>query len=210
MHTTNAEDRVALTVSTMTSTKILIDLMDPKNDSAWKSFVGRYRPLVVRFARRYGLRADRAEDAAQETMMAFAGSFQKGNYDRERGRLRHWLFKIAHNHILKVLENLGRGERNVSPDTGSTDPLDKVPAPDNPEAVWEPEWRQAVLRACLEECRHFFDPKTLEAFELFARRGLPAREVARLLGISENAVFLAKHHVLNKIRELIPAVETDF
>ena len=68
--------------------------------------------------------------------------------------------------------------------------------------VWEAEWRKAVIRQCMEEVRHQVEAKTMCAFELFALRGWPVDKVAEHLGMSPNAVILAKRRVLSRMREL--------
>ena len=74
------------------------------------------------------------------------------------------------------------------------------------EAVWEQEWHAAVLRQCLAEIAREVEPSTIAAFERFALRGESAESVARALGLSANAVYGAKRRVLQRIRELIPAM----
>ena len=46
-----------------------------------------------------------------------------------------------------------------------------------------------------------FNPTSWEAFRRFALDGRPAGRVAEDLGISENAVLLAKSRVLKRLRE---------
>jgi DNA-directed RNA polymerase specialized sigma24 family protein len=64
-----------------------------------------------------------------------------------------------------------------------------------------------VLQQCLEEVRRDVDPKSVEAFELFAWKGLSAQEVADRLGMTPNAVFIAKHRILRRIRDLAQQME---
>jgi RNA polymerase sigma-70 factor (ECF subfamily) len=73
--------------------------------------------------------------------------------------------------------------------------------------AWEEEWRQAVLKACIAELRQQVEPVTLEAFELYALQGVAADEVARRLGISRNAVFLAKSRLLARLRDMQTQME---
>ncbi len=74
--------------STETSTQLLNALKSPANKTAWRDYVNRYRPVVVRFARRLGLDADQSEDAVQQTLIAFSESYREGRFDRTKGRLR--------------------------------------------------------------------------------------------------------------------------
>jgi RNA polymerase sigma factor (sigma-70 family) len=192
--------------ATVTSTALLQALRCSENRTAWQNFTERYYPLVWRFARRLGLGPADAEDAAQETLLAFARAYQAGQYDRDKGRLHDWLFGIARRQIEWVRRRLGREVQLPSP-TDGTGPLERIPDDDPQVQLWEEEWQQAVLHQCLREIRGAFEPKTVEAFELFAWKGLSAGEVAARLGMTPNAVFLAKHKILKRIRELVPRME---
>ena len=76
-------------ISTVTNTILLAGLEKPENCTVWQQFVDRYRPLVMHYAQnRFGLGLHDAEDAAQNTLAAFAEAYQKGQYDRDKGRLR--------------------------------------------------------------------------------------------------------------------------
>ena len=46
-----------------------------------------------------------------------------------------------------------------------------------------------------------FNPKTWKAFQRFGVDGVPAGRVAEELGMTENAVILAKSRVLKRLRE---------
>ena len=192
--------------STMTSTLLLEGLRRPDNHTVWQDYVDRYRPLLVRFARRLGVPEADAEDLAQQALCAFADGYRNGAYDRERGRLRAWLFGIARNFVRRWLQRPPR-ELQAADASAGTGFLERISTEDQIAEIWAAEWRQAVLQQCLLEVSLEVEPRTFRAFEQFARRGLPAREVAAELGISENAVFGAKRRVLRRIRELLPKME---
>jgi len=197
----------AVSLSTATSTYLLDGLKSSDNRTVWQQFVGRYRPAVFKFACGLGLREDDAEDAAQQTILTFATAYQDGKYDREKGSLRHWLFGIARNEIRNTARKLRKREIQIVDQVEQAGFFDRLEDDNRLERTWEEEWRQAVLSQCIEEVRHVFEAQTIEAFELFAWKGWPARRVAEHLGMSENAVFLAKHKVLKRIRELLPLME---
>jgi RNA polymerase sigma-70 factor (ECF subfamily) len=180
-------------------------LKNPQNRPVWQQYVDRYRPFIVGYGRKLGLTEDEAEDAAQETLVEFSEAYRAGRYDRDRGRLRSWLFGIAHNCIRNVLRRRQARERVL--DSRAEDLLASLAARDDLDAVWEAEWRSAVLQQCLAEARRELQPATVEAFELFSIQGLPAAEVAARLGMTSNAVFGAKHRVLARIRSLLPLME---
>lgn len=194
-------------LNTITNTVLLEGLRDAGNRSVWSQFVGRYQPLIVKYARRFGLHDADAEDAAQQALIAFCGAYQEGKYEREKGRLRVWLFGIARNQIRNAIKKGRRREVQITDNSTGTDFFARNLDDDTFERLWEEEWREAVLRQCLQEVAREFDPKTIEAFELFAWKGQTAQAVAERLGVTPNAVFIAKHRIMKRIRELMPKME---
>lgn len=189
----------------VTNTQLLEALRRPDPAGVWPLFDRRYRPMLLRYARRMGLGASDAEDVAQNALMGFVRSYRDGLYDRTRGRLHDWLFSITRREIA----NFRRAARRVPGPLADAD----APEPRDEAAdlrLWEEEWRRAVLDHCAEIVRAEVEPRTFEAFELFARHGKSAAEVGALLDLTESAVFNAKRRILRRIRELLPGVEDSF
>lgn len=182
-----------MSTTTATSTELLNALFDP-GAGAWGAFVGRYRPLIEAFAERSGLGADEARDVAQATLLEFYRSYSEGKYQRDRGRLRDWLFGIARHRIGRVRRE---PERRALP---LGDDVDAALADDS--ARWEAAWQRELLLAALARAKADVEPTTFEAFELFALAGVPSRVVAESLGITENAVYGAKRRVMARLREI--------
>lgn len=195
---------------TVTSTDLLTALRDPRNHEVWGRYVDRYRPLIVQYCKRLGLHDADAEDVAQTTLATFSGAYRDGKYDRERGRLRVWLFAIARNQLNTWYRRRREKEIQVGGSSDATDFFAGLSDETKSEEIWEQEWREAVLRQCLLEVRQEVDPKTFEAFELFASAGQSAEEVGRRLGMTANAVFSAKRRILRRVRELLPAIDDAF
>jgi RNA polymerase sigma factor (sigma-70 family) len=188
---------------TATNTCLLVGLRDMRNEQVWQEFCNRYCPVLVNFGRRLGLSEQDAEDAAQETLISFSKGYRDGLYDPEKGRLRTWLLAIAGNRIRDMHR---RGEKNAGAGA-NTQLFDNLADDHSMSEAWEEEWRQAVLKACIAELRQQVEPVTLEAFELYALQGVAADEVARRLGISRNAVFLAKSRLLARLRDMQTQME---
>lgn len=191
----------------LTTTTVLHDLRDLANESAWERFATRFRAPVIGFGKRMGLREADAEDLAQETLFAFAKKYREGAYDPAKGRLHDWLFGIAYRQGLKIRERLARAEAQ-SPTQNATESFwSQLPTKQEATATWSEEWARAVLTECLQQARCEFEAATIQAFEMFALAGRPATEVAEQLGITRNAVFIAKHRVLKRLRELQESYE---
>ena len=198
-------DSASPALRTLTGTTLLEGLRDPANATLWQQYVDRYRPLILEFGRRAGLGDADAEDAAQAALVAFSAAYARGAYDRDRGRLSSWLFAIVHNQI----QNLRRREGTRSGRHASTgaEGLEELAGEDELEALWNEEWRNAVLQRCLEEARAEVRPETWRAFELFALGDFSANEAAERLGTTREKVFGAKRRILRRVRELRPLME---
>lgn len=187
--------------TSVTHTQVLQALFDPRNGPAWSEFVRRSAPMLVGFGRRTGLGEADAEELAQSVLAAFAERYLAGGYERERGRLRDFLWGIAWNKRQSLRRRRGveaRGRAVIE---------ESASAPSTDADAFEIEWRRTVLGQALDSVARTSDHATIEAFTLFSLRSLPASAVSQRLGISENAVYLAKRRVLSQLREAIREVE---
>lgn len=193
-------------MDTTTNTALLLGLRDPADDRIWSEFCSRYQPVLISFGRRLGLKEHDAQDAAQDALLAFADAYRRGRYERDRGRLRTWLLAIARNKIRDIQRR--RQEAVIGEGDATTDAFGKLPDDHSISEAWEDEWRKAIIGACLKAASARFQPSTVKAFKLFALEGWPAQKVASELGISRNAVFMAKAHVLSHVRKLQEEMES--
>lgn len=194
---------------TQTNTSLLNGLKDPKDDRIWSEFYARYQPVLVAFGRKLGLTEQDAQDAAQETLLAFVNAYRDGGYDRDKGRLRTWLLGIASHKVRDIQRKHGR-ELVISDNSASTRFLNKVVDDEGISQVWEAQWQDEIVKRCMEEIRKQVKPTTLKAFELFALQGWPAEKVAAELGITENAVWISKNRVLTRLRKLQDYMEENW
>jgi len=185
----------------ITTTQVLEDLRRPDDTFAWNEFCTHFRPVVIKFAIRLGLSPMEAEDAAQETMLAFLKAFRDGKYTREKGRLSSWLFGVAKNVILNLRRNRPL-EQLIADKTTGTSFWDLVQDDHQMEQTWDVQWRRMVFDKCLSRARREFAPKMFHAFEQYALAGAPVAEVCRHLAMSRTAVYIAKSRVLSRLREL--------
>lgn len=191
----------------LTTSTVLHDLRDFNNRAAWDQFAERFRRPIVSFARTLGLSTIDAEDVAQETLLAFAESFRRGQYDRSKGRLSRWLFGIAYRQALNERRS---GARLAARGAAGSDPdalLHNVPDEAAATVSWDQEWEQALLQQCLAQVQAEVEPVTYQAFELVVRGERSAAQAAAELGVPIKLVYNAKHRVLKRIRELRAALE---
>ena len=188
---------------TRTTTALLEELLDPANDEVWHDFDRRYRPILVAFARRLGLPAEDAADAAQDTLVKFVRSYREGKYDRDRARLRSWIIGIARHCVYDIHQR-----RATDPKRGLS-AISELPDESTLNAMWDQECEHEILRQGISELRQQTKTEegTIRAFEMLAFDGRKPAEIAEALSISLNDVYLAKHRCLKRLREILTQLE---
>jgi RNA polymerase sigma-70 factor (ECF subfamily) len=189
-----------------TNTVLLAGLLEAGNDEVWRDFDGRYRPVLRTFASRLGLAPNDAEEVAQETLAQFVELYRAGKYDRERGRLRSWIFGIAQRRVADVRR--ARERRREKRGESALEPLTSEP---ELERLFEEEWQRALLAAAFAELRAGrTDPQSIRALEMLASGNRSADEVATELSMTPNAVYAAKHRAVVKLREILTRLDRDW
>lgn len=182
-----------------TTTALLDGLADAANQDAWRDFVNCHRPMMVGYLRKVGLAHDDAEDVAQRAFSEFSAAYSQGKFDRRKGRLRDWLYGIARNQQ----RNWRRGRSDVP----TAEPAIEIEDDGLLQRTWDEGWQSHAIRICLEQIAEEVDIRTLESFQLFCLRGVPAATVATELGLSENAIYLAKRRILRRMKELLDQLD---
>ena len=165
---------------------------------SWEEFRRRYAPVVVGFARNLGLPAQDADDVLQEVLMAFFQVSPRFEYDPSKGRFRGYLKRMTRQAVAELRRRAGRaGTPAEDLDDADSARLDET---------WDGLWAEQLFQRAVEQASPKFEAKTMEAFDLFARRGVPAEEVARRLGMSVNSVHHAKSRVLKVVQGIVERI----
>jgi len=172
-----------------TSTTLLDRLRGPDARAAWDRFARLYAPLLLTWAKAWGLHDADAADCAQEVLVKVMAQFPR--YERRPGApFRGWLFALAKNACADF-----RAARATRPLPGPNG-LSDVPAPE-PSAD---DYRAQLVRAALAAVRADFAVPTWAAFTGVMLEGKSVAEVTAALNLSPNAVYLARHRVLTRLR----------
>jgi RNA polymerase sigma-70 factor (ECF subfamily) len=178
-----------------TSPSLLQRLRQPGQTDAWERFARLYTPLLVAWSRRprYGLQPADADDLVQDILTDLFRKLPQFHYDPERG-FRGWLRGIFHHKWVDHCRRAGR----VPP--GGDEGLSEVASPAAMDPA-EVEEQQLLLRRALELMQEEFEPTTWQACWQRVAEGRPGAEVAAALGMTENAVHVAKSRVLRRLRQ---------
>lgn len=194
----------------ITTSTVLRRLNDFDDRHAWQRFVERFQKPIEAFAKKQGLAGAEAEDAAQETLLAFARAYRNGDYARDKGRLSSWIFGIAWrriDHARRKVER--RAEREGEAFESELHGEVAAPNAEQPprSAEWEELWQRSMLEHCLRQVRREFEPSTFRAFEMLVLEQRTLDDAERALGATRNALSIAKHRVSARLRALVQECE---
>lgn len=178
----------------MVTTSIsLLDRLRRSGDSeAWGRFVDVYTPLIFYSVKKLGLPPDDVPDVVQDIFVLLLKKLPSFEYQRGDS-FRAWLSVIARNKCIDVL----RKRRPIPVGSASDGHL----APDNAELITDREYNNFVTRRALELMRSEFSENAWRACWEHVVEGRPAAEIAEQLGMTVNAVYIAKSRVLRRLRE---------
>ncbi len=186
--------------SPLTRASLLVQIRDGANHPAWQEFVRLYGPVVYGFARKRGLQDADAADLMQDVMRSVSTAIGRLDYDRKQGTFRGWLFTITRNKVFNFLS-----ARKIRPratgDTTTQQLLSSHPDADDGLDAWETEYQRRLAALAMERVKGEFQENTWRAFWLTAVDGVPVAEVARQVGLSAGAIYVAKSRVLARLKD---------
>jgi RNA polymerase sigma-70 factor, ECF subfamily len=179
-----------------TSTSLLQRLQQPDQEQAWVRFVDLYTPLLWTWARKARLSPEDAADHVQEVFAQLVRKLPDFMYDRHKGAFRSWLRTI----FLNKLRDRLRGQQRVMGQANGA-VLDGLVDYRIPDDFTDQDHREYLVRRAMELMQAEFETTTWQACWEFVVNELPASDVANKLGITQNAVYIAKLRVLRRLRQ---------
>jgi RNA polymerase sigma factor (sigma-70 family) len=185
-----------------TRPSIMVRIQDPNDQEAWNEFHELYGPMICGWLKRQGVRDHDAEDIKQEVMQIAMVQLRGFDHSGRTGALRCWLRTT----VQHQLQRFWRKRAKQPQGWGGCDADDLAKKLADPSSelsrLFDKEYEQSVLRFVLAKAEAEFEEKTMEAFRrtFFSKKS--AKEVGAELGMTPNAVRIAKSHVLQCIREI--------
>lgn len=179
----------------------LLDRLQHKPAPAdWQRLVELYTPLLRDWLSRYPALRQEKDDLIQEILRCVVAKIAE--FRRQRaGSFRRWLQIITVNCV-----NLHwRKQRGKPSAVGGSDGdllLSQLENPDSPlDRSIDAEHDRFVVRRLLQLIEPEFRPQTWQAFQRHVLDGLPPATVAEELGLSVNAILIARSRILKRLRE---------
>lgn len=163
--------------------------------AAWARLNEIYTPMVYAWVRHCGLQSADARDITQQTFIkVFQGlsTFQRGP-----GKFRGWLWTISRN-LVRDYAKAKRPSLTVDWETVANEPTNAAESDEPPSEIVE-----RALRYVMQE----FDERSQYIAREVIMKGRQATDVAEELGMTPNAVYIAKTRMLKKLRSLLADLE---
>ncbi|MBX7165884.1 MAG: sigma-70 family RNA polymerase sigma factor [Pirellulales bacterium] len=182
----------------LTSASLLHRLQGSPAHHDWQRFVELYEPFIRRFIRLEPRLAADADDLCQEVMKKIVEHLPEFRRQRD-GSFRAWLRTVTVREVnLYWRQRLGRPQMQAPADDAVLDGLREASHPLS--QMWDREHADHVVRRLQELIEPEFTPTSWQAFRMRVLEQRSTAEVAQALGISANAVDIAKSRVLSRLR----------
>jgi RNA polymerase sigma factor (sigma-70 family) len=194
---------IAMPTSPETRSTLLVRIRDRKDGRSWAEFVEIYGPLVYGFLRKRGLQDADAADLVQDVLQSVVKTIHSFDHRPSSNSFRRWLFTIVQNRLRDYRKPRATQPRGAG-DTQAYERLQEHrDETDSAEEIWDRQHELGLIRYAANQVRRDFQETTWNAFWQTAVEGAVPAEVARQLGMTRAAVYLAKARVLSRIREYV-------
>lgn len=182
----------------------LLDRLRQRPDAAgWQRLVDLYTPLLQAWLRRYALQPSDVDDVVQEVLAVLIRELPHFNHNGRPGAFRCWLRTVLVHRLRKLWDR----QQPHATAAGGSEFLKHLQELQDPASglsrLWDQEHDRFIVRRLLQMIEPDFAPSTWKAFQRLVLDGADADQVAAELGLSLNAVCIAKSRVLCRLRQEI-------
>jgi RNA polymerase sigma-70 factor (ECF subfamily) len=186
---------------TDTPRSLLERLRHKPDEESWKRLVDLYTPLLQRWMRQFRVEGADAADLLQEVFATLVRQLPAFEHNEQRGAFRCWLRNILINHV-RCFWNARRAMPLAAHDI--LQDLDRLEDPASDlNQLWDRQHDTFVARRVLELIEKDFTSSTWHVFRRLVLEGAKPAAVAAEMGLTVNAVMLAKSRVLRRARQEI-------
>jgi RNA polymerase sigma-70 factor (ECF subfamily) len=176
----------------------LLERVKAHDQDAWRRLVQLYGPLVYQWCRRWELRHDDVADVFQEVFQAVAAQIPSFRRDRPGDSFRGWLWTITRHKLADHFRRQGR----VPLAAGGSDAQQRLLELPEPPTETDPSATDgSLVHRALEHIRGEFEERTWTMFWRATVDGHATRDIAADLGVTPDAVRVAKSRILKRLRQ---------
>jgi RNA polymerase sigma-70 factor (ECF subfamily) len=180
-----------------TPRSLLQRIAESSAEADWRRLVALYQPFIGKWLGRAGIPTADADDLTQEVLTVVVKELPGFEHSERVGAFRNWLRTVVVNRTRGYWRS--KQTRPKEQDGEAAIALLEDPS-SGLSGEWDREHDAYVVRQLLESLEGEFSPTTWAAFRRQMMDGAKAAEVAAELGLTTNAVLVAKSRVLRRFR----------
>jgi RNA polymerase sigma factor (sigma-70 family) len=182
-----------------------------RDHASWRDFFDIYCKLIHDSAIKSGLTRTEAEDVVQETLVTVAKHIPTFKYDPSIGSFKSWLYNITRWRIADQFRKRDLVDSGLDETGTGTRRVEKIPNPASHDLdmVWDTEWEKSLLESAVTRVRRQIDPQKFQIFDFYVNKEWSPEKVAEAFGVSTNQVYLAKHRVIEMIKQEVGRLQKE-
>lgn len=170
-----------------------------QDEESWEDFVLYYKRYLYVVVRNMNMSHHDCEEIIQAVMLKVWGKLKDFQYQPSKGKFRYWLCTIARNSVIDFIrkQQSQQRRRDGFQQESELGNFSNVEVPEV-EDIAEREWQNYIANIALEKVRKHHNEKHVECFLKFSELR-SVSQVAELLGLSENSVYIYKSRIQEAI-----------
>lgn len=177
-----------------TTNPTLLERVQNGDEISWNEFYCRYAPVIRCVGASFNFNGEECDDLVQMVMLKFFGAAKRYVYRNGEVKFRTYFARIVKSQAIDYIRrNARQKELRVE--------LDEAIEPF--EAVFMDEWRKAVFSDALDELRRRVDERTYQAFEMYGLQNRPASQVAEVLEMPVDRLYVVKTRCADILRAIV-------
>ena len=181
-----------------TTSKTLLEKIKSGDEIYWEEFYHRYSPIIRYVGHLYNFSDCECDDLVQNVMLKFFNQSGKFVYREGEVKFRTYFSTIIRSQAIDYIRKNRKADMDKQEELSLYTPF---------EEQFRKEWQKLILAEALEELRMRVDPQTYQAFELYGLQSRDPQEVAAVLGIKKDQLYVAKSRCSKILRETISRIK---
>jgi RNA polymerase sigma-70 factor (ECF subfamily) len=186
---------------------------NPHDSQGWSELVALYQTPIYRTLRCRRLQHADAMEVTQQVLVALVRYLPQFESDGKPASFRRWLNRIISNLCWKAWSSRQNPVANaIHSNSGENQGYQEVADQQQHEELrhdLEIQHYRHCFRLAAGQVKPLFTAMTWDAFWLSCVDGMPTTDIAKKLGMSPGAVYIARSRVIAKLRDQVERMEAE-
>ena len=178
-----------------TTSSTLLRNVQAGDETAWRIFFHRYVRMIRFVGKKRQLTPAECDDLMVDTMTVFWQKMNEFVYDRERGKFRSYLCRIANYCAIRIFSRRQK----------ATVPVEEI-CPEYAEEIdvaMMDEWRNFLLSKAMEALKQSVDTEIYQCFYMYFVQHCSVEEISAVTRKTPNNIYVIRSRCLAKLTALI-------